>query len=515
MRLVPKLGLREEANLFLPLAAAVLIGVSLITLLLFRSGIEQLAEELREDSLRRASDAVATVSASRSETSLRRAAAGARGAAILDGDGIAEIQIGELPLQNLLAPASGSSLSTPLAVGPDRSTGAAVIVFAPLDGSRTLRLDYAAPTLSRQRLLVRRLAFIVLLADAALLVIFLLYLRRRLVRPMDQLLESARAMQVGAHTTTPRDEVHFLLETFERAVQSLNEEAARDEQRELEALQRTLSSSLESGLLVLDAEGRLLDVNHAGKSVLGLSDADIEPGVDLQQVFARAPALHERLSHALSSGEGLKREEWVVETERGQRTLGMTLTALRRDDGSIRGWLVLFADLTDVLEETRKERLSESLQRLAELSAGLAHELRNGIASLSGYLTLLEQPRDQSESDISGTLVEMRSETDQLLRVLEDFLSFARPGSVRMAEVDLLRVVHRAAADPVLHAASLRIRASEEPLPSARRRPAAAGAGAAQSAPQRPSRAHRWRLTGRAHRRLARARGQPRRHLCP
>ncbi len=463
MRLMPQLGLREEANLFLPLAAIVLVGVSLITLLLFRSGVEQLATELREDSLARATAVVTAMAGRESETALRRAAANARGAAIIDADGIAGIQIGELPLQNLLTPAEGRSLTQPLAVGPNSTTGAAVVVFAPLDSSNTLRLDYPATTLHSQRILVRRLALIVLVADATLLAIFVLYLRRRLVRPMDRLLESARAMQTSPASTSPGDEVRFLLETFEDAVRSLNEEAARDEQLELETLQRTLSSSLESGLLVLDETGRLLDVNDVGRAVLGLGDQALEPGVELGRLFSRAPALHERLSDALATGEGLQREECVVETAHGQRTLGMTLTALRREDSSIRGWLVLFADLTDVLEETRRERLSESLERIAELSAGLAHELRNGIASLSGYLTLLEQRRD--DEDISGTLVEMRSETDQLLRVLEDFLSFARPGSARMTDVDLLRVVHRAAADPVLHDASLRIRSEAPSLP--------------------------------------------------
>ena len=466
-RLTPQLGLREEANLFLPLAAVVLIGVSLTTLLLFRSGVEQLAREHREDSLERASAAVTIMAGRQTEPALRRAADGARGAAVIDGDGIGLIQVGELPLQNLLVPASGQPLDEPLAVGPDGKTGGAIVVFAPLDASSTLRLDYPANTLYRQRVLVRRLALIVLAADATLLVIFLLYLRRRLVRPMDQLLESARAIQKnakGGALGDAGDELRFLLETFEDAVRALNDEAARVEELELETLQRTLSSSLESGLLVLDDEGRLLDVNEAGRAVLGLDDSNVSPGADLRQVFSQTPALEERLRQALTSGEGLTREECVVETDRGQRTLGMTLTALRRDDESIRGWLVLFADLTDVLEENRRERLSESLERIAELSAGLAHELRNGIASLSGYLTLLEQRRN--DDDITGTLVEMRSETDQLLRVLEDFLSFARPGSARMTAVDLLRVVHRAAADPVLHEARLRIRSDESKLPT-------------------------------------------------
>ena len=149
----------------------------------------------------------------------------------------------------------------------------------------------------------------------------------------------------------------------------------------------------------------------------------------------------------------MKRQECAIDTPAGERVLGLTAHPLRRDDGAVRGFLVLFADLTDAQRETAEIRLADSLSQLGELTAGVAHELRNSLATLRGYLTLVERAPD--EESIADYLAEIRRESDHLERVLEDFLTFARPGSARPQRVDLLALVHRAAADPALGGAAV------------------------------------------------------------
>lgn len=106
------------------------------------------------------------------------------------------------------------------------------------------------------------------------------------------------------------------------------------------------------------------------------------------------------------------------------------------------------ADLTEAYRRSREDQLAESLTRLGELSAGVAHEMRNSIATIKGYLELVG--RDQKREMLEEYLGELRRESEHLHRVLEDFLSFARPGSVRLAEVDLHQVLVRALEDPAL-----------------------------------------------------------------
>src|SRR5262249_52042410 len=89
---------------------------------------------------------------------------------------------------------------------------------------------------------------------------------------------------------------------------------------------------------------------------------------------------------------------------------------------------------------------ADSLSRLGEIAAGIAHELRNSLATLRGYLTLVaRRPDEEALTDYVG---EMRRETEHLQRVLDDFLSFARPGSTHMQQGDLHAGLRRAAGDP-------------------------------------------------------------------
>ncbi|NJL26423.1 MAG: HAMP domain-containing histidine kinase [Thermoanaerobaculia bacterium] len=117
--------------------------------------------------------------------------------------------------------------------------------------------------------------------------------------------------------------------------------------------------------------------------------------------------------------------------------------------------LVRPADV-DALEPPEKA-LARTLTQLGELAAGVAHELRNSLATLRGYLSLIE--RDPARSSLAEYLGEMRRESDHLQRVLEDFLTFARPGSARLDDVDMFQLLQRAIADPATAETQFRIRA--------------------------------------------------------
>jgi signal transduction histidine kinase len=96
------------------------------------------------------------------------------------------------------------------------------------------------------------------------------------------------------------------------------------------------------------------------------------------------------------------------------------------------------------------------------MAGGVAHELRNGLATLRGYLTLIERRPD--EDSIADFLSEIRGEADHLERVLQDFLTFARPGTVRVRDLELLPLLRRAAADPALEGIEVRVQGEEATL---------------------------------------------------
>lgn len=310
----------------------------------------------------------------------------------------------------------------------------------------TLQVDLPAPVLRSRDRGLRILTPVVLLVNGAITVWVLLFLRRLLV-PFDRLVAQARSagQEIGS-----QDELTFLVDTFEKALEALS----RRDIDELEALQGTLGRSLKSGVLLLDAKGAVQALNEMGAEVLEVEG--LEVGSRLEEAFAGQPELVELLEKAVGAGETVQREECRVVSASGERTLGITAHPLRREDASVRGFLVIFADLTQAKEELREKHLVESLAQLGELTAGIAHELRNSLATLRGYLGLME--REPADALNVEYLAEIRRESDHLARVLEDFLTFARPGSVRGEQVDLAGLAHRAAADPALAGAEVAVR---------------------------------------------------------
>ncbi len=449
----PRLGLRREVLLLVPLAMLALVLLSAFSLIAYRNGIESLRQERQVEARQlawRLAQRLAD-SPSLSLAALRSAAPQARRLAIVDGDGRLVASLGQFESSDVLAPLADRPVEA-VAAGPGGPVPDAVAGFAPFRRAGrdlTLRVDLGADDLARQLGGLRILTWIALPLNLAVVALVFLFLRY-LLRPFETLLEQAR--RVDSSAPEGDDEVDFLVGTFERAVTAL---AGRQMpvEAEIETLQRALAPSLESGLLLLDREAGVLALNPMGCELLEVAEPEV--GTPAEQALAEHPGLVQILRRAAADGKGAARQETELRTAAGRRTLGLTVHALRRDDGAVRGFLVLFVDLTEVRRQAAEERLAEGLAQLGELAAGVAHELRNGLATLRGYLTLVERrPQDGTLADY---LDEMRRESDHLVRVVEDFLTFARPESARVEPLELAALAQRAAADPALGEGAVRV----------------------------------------------------------
>jgi two-component system, NtrC family, nitrogen regulation sensor histidine kinase GlnL len=430
-----RLGLRRETLILLPVALLLVVVLSSFTLFSFRNALSLLSAERRQEAERLARSVAEQIASSGSVPGtgdLRRLAPTPLGIALFDSEGRLLASAGDLPESDLLAG------------------------FAPLAGGRTVRVDLPAGTLGAQLRGLRILSAVVLSINGALVLLMILF-TRHLLAPYETLLERAKQMgEPGAG----EGEVEFLLATFERALTELSK-AERGPDDDIAVIERTLSASLASGLLLLDREGAVLAVNAVTETLLDMTPPP--PGTPLSTALRDFPELAELLAGAVRQGGGLQRQECTVRVGDAFRTFGLTLHPLRRDDGAIRGYLVLFADLTEVRRRAEETHLSESLARLGELAGGVAHELRNSLATLRGYLTLIERRPD--EGSIADFLGEIRTEADHLQRVLEDFLAFARPGTARLQEISLLPLLERAAADPALDGFGVRVQGDEPGVP--------------------------------------------------
>lgn len=440
----PALGLRREVLILLPVALLLLVILSTFTLFSFRNALTLLAEDRRDEAARLAEGVASRLGEGLpSPAELRALAPQAQGIAVANREGEALVSAGEIATSALLAPFPEGAA----AAGPDEALPETVAGLA-RRGDSWIRVDLAAGVLPAQQRTVRVLSVVVLGLNAALLLLVLSFLRH-LMAPWETLIERAR--QMGAEQEPGEGEIEFLLATFEKAMAA----SVQGPEDDIEALERTLSTSLQSGLLLLDRAGGVLAFNAVAAGLLGIDPPPA--GTPLSEALAAQPELRDLLQAAVADQSAPRRQELTVQSG---RTLGLTVHPLRRDDGGIRGWLVLFADLTEVQRRAGESRLAESLARLGEMAGGVAHELRNSLATLRGYLTLIERRPD--EESIADYLAEIRHEADHLERVLEDFLAFARPGTARLQELWLGKLARRAAADPSLSGMEVRVTAEAD-----------------------------------------------------
>jgi signal transduction histidine kinase len=208
-----------------------------------------------------------------------------------------------------------------------------------------------------------------------------------------------------------------------------------------EQLSSQIVDGITAGLLVVDDKGNVEILNPAGRRML---ETGAEPiGRDYRELLAAAAPLRDAIAECLATGHAIVRRS--VEIAGFGRVLhfGVTVSPLRTGGGG--GAICLFADLTNVFELEEQLRLKEALARVGELTAGIAHEFRNGLATIHGYSRLL--PSDALPANYRPYVEGIRQETEALGQIVTNFLNFARPETVSLAPVGLEALARRAAED--------------------------------------------------------------------
>jgi PAS domain S-box-containing protein len=229
-------------------------------------------------------------------------------------------------------------------------------------------------------------------------------------------------------------EAMIKLKTQERAM------AARAEASE--ALADQIVEGLTSGLVVVNRAGTIRAINPAARRILGLGEGGA--GKPFREALKGASALSDLIAEAIEGSSPIVRRTITIAGDR-PRHLGVTASPIISAEGELQASVCLFTDLTAVVELEEQLRLKEALARLGELTAGLAHEFRNGLATIHGYGKLLDPSAlpPQARTCVEG----IRAETTSLGEVVTNFLRFARPEQITLAPVDLKTIITRAIED--------------------------------------------------------------------
>lgn len=209
----------------------------------------------------------------------------------------------------------------------------------------------------------------------------------------------------------------------------------RQDLEALRALHADIVQSISAGLVTTDPAGRVTFVNRAAEEILGFT-ADQLIGRPAELLFGLDSGF---LGEAPPCGTGTKRPRferaWRRESDGKRLLLGMSISELKGHDNLLEGWLVLFQDLTEIASLEEQVRIKERMAALGEMAAGMAHELRNPLAALSGCVQILAQHANTDGRNLSDVALR---ESERLNRIISDFLDFARPGPCRPRPIDLV-----------------------------------------------------------------------------
>jgi len=276
------------------------------------------------------------------------------------------------------------------------------------------------------------------------LILFLLrkFLQRAREGPKEGFAANApRRVNPSAFMTASMQGVIQKLRVQEKELERLHKiEKERAEQSE--RLSEEVTRNMPAGLVVVTAAGIISSANPAAEQVLGIRTLGFRRCSEALGTDSKLTAL---LAECLATGKIFRREEVVHVPPAGDtRHLGVTISPIRRGQGKINGAICLLSDLTELAALQQRMQLKENLAALGELSAGIAHEFKNALATISGYAQMIPEASASETADYAKRILE---QTRNITHVVAEFLKYARPLEISAERVDLRVVVERAAAE--------------------------------------------------------------------
>jgi len=215
--------------------------------------------------------------------------------------------------------------------------------------------------------------------------------------------------------------------------------------RELSNIKLELNEILEqlrSGLISVDKDGNIVYFNKAGGKILGIEPGTVK-GKSIYDVFpARLNEFKHQISQGLTSGILGRRVEIEVEYQEDIKIpIGLSFSIIKDDKKNLRGLITLFQDLTEIKKLSKQLRTNDRLAAVGQLAAGIAHEIRNPLASISGSVEVLKSEL-QLNGDNERLLELILKESSRLNTIIGDFLSFARVNKNINSQCDLISTVN-------------------------------------------------------------------------
>ncbi|MGC1417904.1 MAG: ATP-binding protein [Candidatus Acidiferrum sp.] len=273
-------------------------------------------------------------------------------------------------------------------------------------------------------------------------------------------------------TAVPRTEnpSAFMTASMEGVIRQL-----RDQEKELERLHKIereraehterlseeVTRNMPAGLVVVNSTGIISSANPAAEQVLGIQTLGFRR---YSEVLGEKSDLTRLVGECLTKGSIFRREQVEHHAPDGEtRLLGVTISPIRRGTEKINGAICLITDLTELAALQQQIQLKESLAAVGELSAGIAHEFKNALATISGYAQMISA--EAVTGEVADSAERILEQTRNITHVVTEFLKYARPLEITSEPVALEGVVERVVSEVAEAMPQVRIR-FEGPLGS-------------------------------------------------
>jgi two-component system, NtrC family, sensor histidine kinase PilS len=215
----------------------------------------------------------------------------------------------------------------------------------------------------------------------------------------------------------------YLSSRLEETVEKLAEKDSH--LRDLEIFNTKVIESLPSGLVTTDIDGNVIIFNRAAEKIIGIAKNDIiGRTIENALPFLKIPIREGR------------REEVLSRHNHASKIIGIHISILRDLNGRETGFIGIFQDLTVLKELEEEMKNKEKWAAIGELSANIAHEIRNPLASLRGSIEMLREGKipEKHRDNLMGIVI---NETERLNTIVTDFLTYSRPKPLDIQKVDL------------------------------------------------------------------------------
>ena len=206
----------------------------------------------------------------------------------------------------------------------------------------------------------------------------------------------------------------------------------------LQELNKHIVDSIRSGLISVDDTGRILMMNESASAILGVGVGQVETLEELSVPLAELVREQDAVS---------RRQLDIRKADGELRVIGLTVSNLTLPDDDREGSLLIFQDLTDVRLLEDEIQRKRHLASIGEISAAIAHEIRNPLAAISGAIEVLRMGADSDDEENQALTGIVLREVDRLNSLVGDFLTYARP-----IQLSRLQVSIGDAIDPVIRA---------------------------------------------------------------